>query len=345
MRSTTNRRTTVRPGALISLVASIGLLTATCSSDSLMGVSPASTVSVAETPQSAVSVSETSDLVYLTMDGVELALDVIAPERGGPWPVVVAFHGRSSAGKDAEGNTLIPEAAAASGMMVVTPTWYSGDPFPLMIDDLTMMRDAGNCAVAFAQQIAPRYGGDASATVVYGFSAGTGPALTAALAPRHVPVPGCATDALPAPITGVVLGDGEYFWQSENFDGAFAADLEAMQSEVALLTDSTRWEPGLEAEFHLWAAAEGTAPRVLDSAAGADDWLTPRDPDGSIRSDLDRLGELDDGIIDYLASARLLELRLAEAGLDVDLDVYPGGHTTLDKVPQLVDALTAATTD
>ncbi len=318
---------------------------------------PASETSVSETSTSAIAAGETatgkpslseiavgerSDLVYMTMNGVELALDVFAPDQGGPWPVVVAFHGRSSAGKNAEGNEVVPEAAAAQGMVVVTPTWYSGDPFPLMIDDLTMMRDAGNCAVAFAQQIAPEYGGDASTTVVYGFSAGTGPALTAALGPSHVPVPGCATDATPSPITGVVLGDGEYFWQSENFDAAFTADLDGMRSEVALLTDPTRWEPGLDAEFHLWAAAEGTAPRFLDVPAGGDDWLTLRDPDGSIRSDLDGLGEVDDRIISYIDSARLLELRLANAGLDVSLDVYPGGHTILDKVSELVDALAAA---
>jgi hypothetical protein len=64
--------------------------------------------------------------------------------------------------------------------------------------------------------------------------------------------------------------------------------------------------------------------------------LSSRDPDGSIRADLDELGMLDDGIISNRDAARLLELRLTNAGLDVTLDEYPGDHTTWDKALELV---------
>ena len=284
----------------------------------------------------------TRDIPYMTLDQVELRLDVHTPTAAGPWPVVVAFHGRSNQGKDAAGNELVPEAAAAAGMVVFVPTWYSGDPFPLMVDDIEGLKDAGNCAVAYAQEHAADHDGDAARTVVYGFSAGTGPALAAALEPSGVAVPGCAARSVPSPVAGVVLGDGEYFWQSEAFDGAFGADLDAMQASVAAFTDPVSWPDDLEATFFLWAAADGTAPRSIGDPGDDAGWLAQRDPTGSIRDDLERLDQLADGIISYVDSARLLRLRLAEAGHDVTLTVAPGGHTVEDKVPELVEWLAAA---
>jgi hypothetical protein len=74
-------------------------------------------------------------------------------------------------------------------------------------------------------------------------------------------------------------------------------------------------------------------------------WFAQRDPDGSIREDLDQLGQLEDGTITYIDAGQLLALRLSEAGIEVTLDEYPGGHTTHDKVPELVGYLQAAATD
>jgi predicted esterase len=79
----------------------------------------------------------------------------------------------------------------------------------------------------------------------------------------------------------------------------------------------------------------------LGEQGSEDDWLTARDPDGSIRRDLQGLGLLDDGIVDYADSARLLERRLASAGIDVELESFEGGHTSVDKAPAIVDALAA----
>ena len=303
------------------------------------------TGSVASEPTSSAAAggfTRTADVFYLSMNGVDLAMDVYAPAGDGPWPMVVAFHGVSSVLKDAETTTVVAEEAAGRGMVVFTPSWIAGDPFPLMVDDIDMLRQAANCSVAFAQQLAPEFGGDPERTVVYGFSAGAGPALVAAVQPSTTPVPGCETDALPLPVAGVVLGDGEYFFHSANFDGAFQEDLDRMQAEVAAWTDPTRWPAGLDATFSLWAAADGTAPRAIDDPAGPTDWLGQRDPTGSIRSDLDRLGALEDGIVDNIDSARLLHLRLSDAGFDASFDEFAGVHTTLDKAPALVDRLQAA---
>jgi acetyl esterase/lipase len=271
-----------------------------------------------------------------------MAVDIYAPDGGGPWPVVVAFHGISSATRAAETNTVVAEAAAARGMVVFAPTWIVGEPFPITIDSLRSMRSSGSCALAFAQQHAAEYGGDPARTVVYGFSAGTGPALLAAVAPSTGPIPGCGSGGTPAPVAGVVLGDGEYFWHSENFDDAFRDDPSATRAELARLVDPAGWRDDVDAGFSLWAAADGTAPRSVGDPQDAAGWLAVRDPDGSIRSDLRSLGLLDDGVVTDVDSGRLLAFRLSGAGLDVTWRTYPGGHTTLDKVPEIVAELRTA---
>ena len=72
--------------------------------------------------------------------------------------------------------------------------------------------------------------------------------------------------------------------------------------------------------------------------------LALRDPDGSIRADLGRLDQLEDGIISNVDAAQLLQLRRSEAGFEATIDEYPGGHTTLDKLPEIVGYLKAAAT-
>jgi len=283
----------------------------------------------------------------MSVNGVELLTDVYTPAGDGPWPVVVAFHGLDSNGKDEADTVVVAEAAAAEGMVVFAPSWIVWDPgpFPITIDIFEGWKRAASCAVAFAQQRAAEYGGDSATTVVYGFSAGAGAGLLASLEPIGVPIPGCEADAPPTPVTGVVLGDGEYFLHSENFDAAFQADPAAMQAEVAGLMDATYWPPDLHARFFLWIAAEGTSPRTTGDPSDPTGWLAERDPGGSLRADLDRLQQLEDRVITFVDAGQLLELRLTEAGVDVTLDEYPGGHTTGNKVPELVGYLKAAAVD
>ena len=55
--------------------------------------------------------------------------------------------------------------------------------------------------------------------------------------------------------------------------------------------------------------------------------------------DLERLDCLSDGVVDQVDAGQLLHLRVADAGMEVGLDLYPGGHTTLDKVPEILSYL------
>jgi acetyl esterase/lipase len=335
----------------------IGLLAAGCAGGSSEPGASSATASptpiVAEAtdgatnaPSPAPAFTEASDVVYMTMSGVELQADVYIPSGAGPWPVVVVFHGLDSNGKDEVDTAAVAEEAAAQGMVVFAPSWIVWDPgpFPFTIEIFEGWKTAASCAVAFAQQRAADYGGDPSNTTIYGFSAGAGAALLAAVEPGVDAIPGCATDLGPAPVTGVVLGDGDYFLHTENFDEAFRGDLKGMRAELAALTDPSNWAPDLKARFFLWVAAEGTNSRTISDPSDASGWLAQRDPDGSIRADLDRLNQLEDGVMSFIDAGQLLRLRLAEAGIEVTLDQYPGGHTTLNKLAELVGYLKAATT-
>ncbi|MDH5505509.1 MAG: hypothetical protein OEY98_15955, partial [Acidimicrobiia bacterium] len=278
--------------------------------------------------------------------GVELHMDVFVPAGDGPWPVVVAFHGLDSNANDELSTVAVAEAAATEGMLVFTPTWIVLDPppFPITVDTFRGFTAAANCAVAFAQEIAPDLGGDPSTTVLHGFSGGAGAALLAAVEPTDTTIAGCETDTLPTLVNGVVLGDGEYFLHSTNFDSAFEADLEATQAEVAFMNEATYWPSSMRAKFFMWVATSGTGSREIGDPSDESGWLALRDPDGSIRADLERLNQLEDGIISNVDSAQLLALRLTEAGFEATVDEYPGGHTTLDKLPQIVGYLKAAAT-
>lgn len=88
-----------------------------------------------------------------------------------------------------------------------------------------------------------------------------------------------------------------------------------MQVEVAGLVDPTPWPSDLEAEFFLWIPENDKAPRPIGDLSDESGWLAQRDPDGSIRADLDQLNQLEDGTISNSDAARLLELRLATAGI------------------------------
>ena len=304
---------------------------------------PTSTAAATALTTDSPAFSESSDIVYMTIDVVELSMDVFTPPGDGPWPVVVSFHGLGNEGKDMMETAAVAEAAAAEEMVVFTPTWIAGNPFPITSKTFETWDNTVSCAIAFAQENASEYGGDPTKTVVDGFSAGAGAALLfASQDPRVEPILGCETDQLPTPVAGFVLGDVEAWLHSENFDDAFASESEAIQARLAALIGPRSWEHGADAEFHLWVSEKGTTPRTIGEPSDDSGWFAQRDPDGSIQADLERLDQFADGVVDQVDAGQLLNLRLEDAGIETTLDLYPGGHTTLDKVPEIVAYLQAA---
>jgi pimeloyl-ACP methyl ester carboxylesterase len=289
--------------------------------------------------------TETTNIVYRTVDGVELLMDVFTPAGEGPWPMVVSFHGLSGVGKDDGGTVPVAEAAATDGMVVFTPTWIAGDPFPITRATFDGWDDTVYCAVAFAQEIATEYGADPTTTVVDGFSAGAGAALLyASQEPRVGSVEGCETGEAPTAVNGFVIGDAEAWLHSPNFDEAFQLETADMQDRLGRLIGPDTWDQATDVGFFIWVSESFGGPRPIDDP-NAPGWFTQRDPDGSIEADLERLGYLDDGGVTYVEAGELLGLRLSEAGFEVSVDRYPGGHTTSDKVPEIVGYLKAAATE
>ena len=300
--------------------------------------SPASSVSasVASPTASEPDVIQTRDVVYLEREGDEYLLDVYAPPGPGPWPVVVAFHGVSTALKDDSYVTVVANAAARAGMVVFVPSWVHGFSASVFPDDLAGGFAASACALAFAQQEASGYGGDPARIVTYGFSAGAPEAAWLALGHGTDVVDGCVAPQPAGLPVGAVLGDSEYFLHTQLFQKGFDTDPDGMLAHAAALVDPASWPDNVAARFHIWSAAAGTQSRTFDDPWDEDGWLAQRDPQGTIRTDLEVLGELDDGVISFIDEGKLLAYRLEAAGLEVTVGLFPGGHVVFDKVPELV---------
>lgn len=282
------------------------------------------------------------DLVYTTQGGVDRVLDVYTPTSEGPWPVVVAFHGVDGDLEDGRDTTSIAEALATQGMLVYAPGWLAPSDFPFTVAVMEAWEARVHCAVAFAQDHADSNGGDPSTTVVYGFSAGAGAGLIAAVGDAVAPFDGCEVQSADVAPVGAVLFDGEWFLHGPNFDRMFADELEGAQAQVAGLVDPATWRDDLAARFELSVAERSVGERAFADPATSQ-FLGSRDPDGSIRADLERLGQLEDGTISYVDAGQLVDLRLSEAGFDSNLTIFPGGHVVADKVPELVEMVVSLT--
>jgi acetyl esterase/lipase len=341
MNTTLNRRG-------LGLVAAFALLLAACGSDAAATETTTTaaaeqSATVAETTTTTTTrsaddggVTITKDIVYLEMNGHEYLLDVYAPDGDGPWPVVIALHG-APVFKDNTHTTVVAQAAAEAGMLVFVPNWVSEWSSGQTAEFVRAEAPAMPCALAFAQQQAAGYGGDPNRTVVYGLSAGATSGAMFVLGPTRDLTPGCSTQKPPITPIGTVLGDAEYFLHNASWwDGAFDRDLEEMQTIVAETVDPAFWNADLPARIRLWAAADGSFPRSFDDPWDEDGWFAQRDPDRTIREDLDELGELDDGVITYVDEGLLLATRLQKAGIDATFGILPGGHGATGKVPELV---------
>jgi acetyl esterase/lipase len=190
--------------------------------------------------------------------------------------------------------------------------------------------------LAFAQQEAALYGGDPNRTVIYGISGGATAGAQWVLGPKLDLTSGCLAQTPPIAPVGAVFGDAEYFRHATWWDGAFDQDIEEMQTITAETVDPAFWNTDLPKRILVWVAADGSFPRSFDDPWDNNGWFAQRDPDGTIREDLDALGELDDGVITYIDEGLLLAHRLQQAGIDATFEILPGGHTSLDKVPEIV---------
>ena len=261
----------------------------------------------------------TEDLVYATWGEEPLTLSMYAPAESGEWPVVIFFHGRRvSAPRHVLGDLV------AQGVIVFDVEYPFGHHPRTPAEELISDQGAGHraiaesaaCAIHYARARASEQGSDTPVVVLAGHSQGGGVAAIAAL-----------------------FGSGiEARWE----EYALARGGPPRQVDCEITDGSTHVDAlvGLGANYALFVGHEEYYGR---------DFMQSRDPDlweflyGSIGENPDlriRLihGEQDE-VVPYNESVAF-EAVLAEAGYDVRLIPFDGGHGNMDLlVPTIIDAI------
>jgi acetyl esterase/lipase len=110
------------------------------------------------------------DVIYCTLDGLPLRMDILYPFTGyGPWPVVIYIHGGAWMGGskiDFSGDIDLPALRQAGYMTVAVSYRLAPEyPFPAMIEDI-------KCAVRYLRANADEYNLDPNRIGARGSSAG-----------------------------------------------------------------------------------------------------------------------------------------------------------------------------
>ncbi len=275
------------------------------------------------------SVTKTRNVAYESANPelVPGALDVYAPAKAGPWPVVVMFHGAPGSDPATDRATLSEHArkVADLGFVVFNASWGhvpGGAVGAPTYDGLLATQSEAACAVEFARAHAAEYGGDPATMIVFGHSGG---AHAAAMATFNRPEPsaGCLGGTTLGPIDALVTWEGNWMLSvnQPDWDGALAADPRIMdvvtpwthlaehkdQKVVMLVSD----HPGSQFE------------RKVGDPWAADSWFAARDPSGDLRRQLEANGAFADGTIGQADAQELLFSVLEAQGNPVTLDVMP----------------------
>jgi acetyl esterase/lipase len=141
------------------------------------------------------SVVVTSDVAYESANPVLTpgVLDVYAPAKAGPWPVVVMLHGPGWWDELREHARKVSDL----GFVVFVPIWGRGSDDPPTYEQIAAIDSQASCAVAFARAHAADYGGDPATMIVFGHSGGAMVGAMVAFA-RPEPTAGCLGGTTPA---------------------------------------------------------------------------------------------------------------------------------------------------
>lgn len=293
----------------------------------------------------AASLAAATNLVYVSGDdrlqGASEAMDVLAPNGSGNWPVVVIFHGDPGfAGK----LSMLSTAAviAGRGRVVFIPDW--GHTAPAFAVDASqaaifhLFAQEAACAVAFAEEHAAEFGGAPDNLTIYGYSAGGNAALMAGLA-QPDPLDACAAAGAPSDPQAVVSADGDVLLGSSEWDESLAADHQAFY-------EFTPWRhlmPPRDIGLTIAATSDSTGP--YDRQVGPDpatSFVADRHTDIDLVGELTQMGLLADGGFSLKDSNEWAYQTLVEAGYDTRWVLLPDStHEHLSETAKalLVDAI------
>jgi dienelactone hydrolase len=298
-------------------------------------IEPTPTVGPTATP--GLETLSKSDIVFgedpLMARGV---LDVYWPVAPGPWRVAVMFHGNPG---PVTKSYLGPHAerVAQLGYVVFVANWgmSGGAAYNALLPHEQAEADAAQaaCAIAFAAQEAPRYGGDPAGIIVFGHSAGANIASVVAFKPPE-PSTGCFADTR---VEGDVLIAWEGDWLMAGtpsyWDPIHAAD-------PATFDAITPWAHiASRPELHviILESENNGLDRDAKDALGPDGWLTVRDPSGAFTAAFQAMGAFDDDNLTLHEWQTVLADRLHESGNLVSFDIMPGStHEYLSKAGWVV---------
>lgn len=279
------------------------------------------------TPRPTPTVVVTRNVAYESSNPVLTpgVLDVYAPAKAGPWPVVVMLPAgdRSSLSEHAR-------RVADLGFVVFVAWWDIPSSAPTY-DQLLATGSQAACAVEYARLKAGEYGGDAGTMILFGHSAGASTASIVAFA-RPVPSTGCLGSTTLGAIDALVTWDGEWLAQTTfmGWDERIAADPRVFDA----LSPWTDLPAHKDLKVVMLSEAEPNADfnyeRPLPDEAAMDAFFGPRDPSGALRKQLEANGALADGVLDALEAQQLLFSVLKAQGNPVTLHIMPGtNHTTI----------------
>ena len=217
-------------------------------------------------------------------------LDVYAPKRAGPWPLVVMLHG---GGVDTLWLSSWATQVAQRGAVVFVPEWSR-----LLDSELAAITAAefrasqvgsfGDVAAAirFARGTGARYGGDPGNLTLFGHSAGAMEAASEAFSGASASAGGLEGAGSTIP-ESLVLFDGDWMIASDPMWNRLLAE------DPGIMQVATPWQYlGRRVEFPITVINSGdpSMSGPLGDPWAKDSWLVPRDPSGKLRRGLEKLG-------------------------------------------------------
>ncbi len=314
----------------VIVLAAIGCSSADDSGDPGGTTSSPRDTTTQPTSSPAEKINEVNGLVYLADESGSWTLDVAYPDTDGPWPLIVVIPPGNGASQAVATELVERGAVVVSGEDWAPAEAWLSDPAPHLYGAM----DRAACIVSWAQAHADEYGANPELTTVTGYSGG---AMAAAWVGLGLADDSKCDDQIAHLPVALVPGESQFLFHNARWDPYFeSGDPEPIDTLDGLINPA-RWEVSPDLRVALWSATNPMSEtRAVDNPPGDDSWVWIREAASPHVDDLAAVGAFDDERIDWADNARLMELRMDDAGIDVTNEVYDIGHAYTDEVYDLI---------